>query len=167
MSREQKASHRKRLRRRGPVCFVGAPLRCARASPSSRLLASGPAALATPPHTIFQQPAHSPGSNKTAEDFIRHEESALGETEASRGLFEEPAVSPGRVVFREGRVAGRADELFDRAGGNALGEAPAENQALPRAPFLGHGGLAGDGAPAPPELPDGARQRPHGGAAPP
>src|SRR5438477_5695962 len=56
--REQKASHRKRLRRRGAVCFVGAPLRCAEASPSSRLLASGPATLATPPHTLFQQPAN-------------------------------------------------------------------------------------------------------------
>ena len=55
--REQKASHRKRLRRRGAVCGVAAPLRCAPASPSSRLLASGPAALATPPHTLFQQPA--------------------------------------------------------------------------------------------------------------
>src|SRR6266540_1030185 len=32
-------------------------LRCAPASRSSRLLASGPAALATPPHTLFQQPA--------------------------------------------------------------------------------------------------------------
>ena len=47
--RWQKASHRNRLRRRGAVCGVGAPLRCAPASPSSRLLASGPAALATPP----------------------------------------------------------------------------------------------------------------------
>jgi hypothetical protein len=55
--REQKASHRERLRRRGAVCGVGAPLRCAEASPSSRLLASGPAALATPLHTLFQQPA--------------------------------------------------------------------------------------------------------------
>src|ERR1700688_3877694 len=52
-SREQKASHRKRLRRRGAVCFVGAPLRCAPASPSSRLLASGPAALATPLTPFF------------------------------------------------------------------------------------------------------------------
>src|SRR5205809_7986416 len=55
--REQKASHRKRLRRRGAVCGVAAPLRCAEASPSSRLLASSSAALATPPHTLFQQPA--------------------------------------------------------------------------------------------------------------
>src|SRR6266542_384330 len=46
--REQKASHRKRSRRRGAVCGVAAPLRCAPASPSSRLLASGLAALATP-----------------------------------------------------------------------------------------------------------------------
>src|SRR6266542_3312033 len=45
--REQKTSHRKRLRQRGAVCGVGAPLRCAPASPSSRLLASDPAALAT------------------------------------------------------------------------------------------------------------------------
>src|SRR6266496_3200570 len=51
--REQKASHRKRLRRRGAVCGVGAPPRCAPASPSSRLLASDPAALATPPTPFF------------------------------------------------------------------------------------------------------------------
>src|SRR5213078_1157530 len=60
MCHRQKTSHRKRLRRRGAVCGVGAPLRCAEASPSSRLLASGPAALATPPHTLFQQPARRP-----------------------------------------------------------------------------------------------------------
>src|SRR5712664_3751452 len=59
--REQKASHRERLRRRGAVCFVGAPLRCTPASPSSRLLASDPAALATPHHTLFQQPASHAG----------------------------------------------------------------------------------------------------------
>src|SRR6266568_2503866 len=41
---------------RGAVCGVAAPLRCAEASPSSRLLASDPAALATPLHTLFQQP---------------------------------------------------------------------------------------------------------------
>src|SRR5216683_7386539 len=41
---------------RGAVCGVAAPLRYAEASPSSRLLASDPAALATPPHTLFQQP---------------------------------------------------------------------------------------------------------------
>src|SRR5437773_6456321 len=58
--REQKASHRKGLRRRGAICGVAAPLRCAEASPSSRLLASDPAALATPPHTLFQQPASEP-----------------------------------------------------------------------------------------------------------
>src|SRR6266511_4025041 len=51
--REQKASHRERLRRRGAVCGVAAPLRCAPASPSSRLLASDPAALATPPAPFF------------------------------------------------------------------------------------------------------------------
>src|SRR6266511_4079250 len=51
--REQKASHRKRLRRRGAVCDVAAPPRCAPASPSSRLLASDPAALATPPTPFF------------------------------------------------------------------------------------------------------------------
>src|SRR5712692_1742468 len=39
------------------VCGVAAPPRCTEASPSSRLLASDPAALATPPHTLFQQPA--------------------------------------------------------------------------------------------------------------
>ena len=50
---EQKASHRKRLRRRGAVCGVVAPPRCAPASPSSRLLASDPAALATPPTPFF------------------------------------------------------------------------------------------------------------------
>src|SRR6266542_1506535 len=50
---EQKASRRKRLRRRGAVCGVAAPLRCAPASPSSRLLASGLAALATPPTPFF------------------------------------------------------------------------------------------------------------------
>src|SRR6266536_6342098 len=50
---EQKASHRKRLRRRGAVCGVAAPPRCAPASPSSRLLASDPAALATPPTPFF------------------------------------------------------------------------------------------------------------------
>src|SRR5438876_10046198 len=55
--RERKASHRKRLRRRGAVCGVAASLRCAEASPSSRLLASDPAALATPLHTLLQQPA--------------------------------------------------------------------------------------------------------------
>src|SRR6266536_375987 len=43
----------KRLRRRGAVCGVAAPLRCAPASPSSRLLASGLAALATPPTPFF------------------------------------------------------------------------------------------------------------------
>ena len=36
---------------------LAAPLRCAEASPSSRLLASDSAALATPLHTLFQQPA--------------------------------------------------------------------------------------------------------------
>src|SRR6266498_4083057 len=51
--REQKASHRERLRRRGAVCGVAAPPRCAPASRSSRLLASGPAALATPPTPFF------------------------------------------------------------------------------------------------------------------
>src|SRR6266542_3998175 len=51
--REQKARHRKRLRRRGAVCGVAAPPRCAPASPSSRLLASDPAALATPPTPFF------------------------------------------------------------------------------------------------------------------
>src|SRR5512144_2278390 len=50
---EQEASHRKRLRRRGAVCGVAAPPRCAPASPSSRLLASDPAALATPPTPFF------------------------------------------------------------------------------------------------------------------
>src|SRR5216683_5305585 len=62
MRREQEASHRKRLRRRGAICFVAAPPRCAEASPSSRRLASGPAALATPPHTLFQQPARESDS---------------------------------------------------------------------------------------------------------
>src|SRR6266545_3062757 len=38
---------------RGAVCGVAAPPRCAPASPSSRLLASGPAALATPPTPFF------------------------------------------------------------------------------------------------------------------
>src|SRR6266404_3372306 len=42
---------------RGAVCGVAAPPRCTEASPSSRLLASDPAALATPPHTLFQKPA--------------------------------------------------------------------------------------------------------------
>ncbi len=42
---------------RGAVCGVAAPPRCTEASPSSRLLASDPTALATPPHTLFQQPA--------------------------------------------------------------------------------------------------------------
>src|SRR6266542_6019324 len=64
--REQKASHpdpkRGTLRspeppaderRRGAVCGVAAPPRCAPASPSSRLLASGPAALATPLTPFF------------------------------------------------------------------------------------------------------------------
>src|SRR6266536_1210711 len=37
----------------GAVCGVAAPPRCASASPSSRLLASGPAALATPPTPFF------------------------------------------------------------------------------------------------------------------
>src|SRR6266542_3930604 len=50
---EQKASHRKRLRRRRAVCGVAAPPRCAPAWPSSRLLASDPAALATPPTPFF------------------------------------------------------------------------------------------------------------------
>ena len=50
---EQKASRRKRLRRRGAICGVAAPPRCAPASPSSRLLASDPAALATPPTPFF------------------------------------------------------------------------------------------------------------------
>ena len=54
--REQKASHRERLRRRGAVCGVAAPPRCAPASPSSRLLASDPAALATPPTPFFSSP---------------------------------------------------------------------------------------------------------------
>src|SRR5947207_1424340 len=70
MSGEQKASHRKRLRRRGAVCFVGAPLRCAEASPSSRLLASGPAALATPPHTLFQQPAEENAMPMDRREFL-------------------------------------------------------------------------------------------------
>ncbi len=60
------ASHRKRLRRRGTVCGVAAPLRCAPASPSSRLLASSPAALATPLHAIFQQPASPTASDRKA-----------------------------------------------------------------------------------------------------
>src|SRR6266540_6396548 len=51
--REQKASHRKRLRRRRVVCGGVAPLRCAPASPSSRLFASGPPALATAPTPFF------------------------------------------------------------------------------------------------------------------
>jgi len=51
--REQKASHRKRLRRRGAVCGGAAPPRCTPALPSSRLLASGAAALATPPTPFF------------------------------------------------------------------------------------------------------------------
>src|SRR6266498_6040620 len=59
--REQKASHRKRLRRRGAVCGVGAPPRCAPASPSSRLLASDPAALATPPTPFFSNLLEDPG----------------------------------------------------------------------------------------------------------
>src|SRR5437667_12207228 len=71
-SREQKASHRKRLRRRGAVCGVGAPLRCAPASPSSRLLASGPAALATPPHTLFQQPAGGQGTRPDSIVFLEY-----------------------------------------------------------------------------------------------
>jgi len=44
--REQKAVRPKALRRRGAVCGVAAPPRCAEASPSSRLLASDPAARA-------------------------------------------------------------------------------------------------------------------------
>src|SRR6266542_5468401 len=55
--REQKAVRPKGLRRRGAVCGVAAPPRCAPASPSSRLLASDPAALATPPHTLFPRAA--------------------------------------------------------------------------------------------------------------
>src|SRR5436309_5924426 len=58
--RDQKASHRKRLRRRGAVRGVAAPLRCAEASLSSRLLAYDPTALATPLHTLLQQPARGP-----------------------------------------------------------------------------------------------------------
>src|SRR6266511_3568671 len=47
----------------GAVCGVAAPPRCAPASPSSRLLASDPAALATPPHTFFPRAA---GAHATA-----------------------------------------------------------------------------------------------------
>src|SRR6266567_7069160 len=41
------------------VCGVAAPPRCTEASPSSRVLASDPTALATPPDTLFQQPARA------------------------------------------------------------------------------------------------------------
>src|SRR5438876_7946111 len=66
-------SDRRSRKSRGAVCFVGAPLRCAEASPSSLLLASGPAALATPPHTLFQQPAslaRKRGERMTQEPYI-------------------------------------------------------------------------------------------------
>src|SRR6266545_6833913 len=64
---EQKASHRKRLRRREAVCGVAAPPRCAPASPSSRLLAYDPAALATPPTPFFSTLlAHFPYSRHAA-----------------------------------------------------------------------------------------------------
>src|SRR6266542_2471631 len=46
---------------RGAVCGVGAPPRCAPASPSSRLLASDPAALATPPTPFFSNLLEDPG----------------------------------------------------------------------------------------------------------
>src|SRR6266496_310833 len=44
---------RRSRKSRGAVCGVAAPPRCASASPSSRLLASDPAALATPPTPFF------------------------------------------------------------------------------------------------------------------
>src|SRR6266487_2695086 len=44
---------RRSRKSRGAVCGVAAPPRCAPASPSSRLLASDPAALATPPTPFF------------------------------------------------------------------------------------------------------------------
>src|SRR5438552_12096868 len=50
-------SDRRSRKSRGVVCGVAAPLRCAEASPSSRLLASDPSALATPLHTLLQHPA--------------------------------------------------------------------------------------------------------------
>src|SRR5437660_6637592 len=50
---------RRSRKARGSVCGVAAPPRCTEASPSSRLLASDPTALATPPHTLFQQPART------------------------------------------------------------------------------------------------------------
>src|SRR6266542_2158950 len=68
--REQKASHRKRLRRRGAVCGVAAPLRCAPASPSSRLLASGLAALATPPTPFFSNLLASRDRQRRAPGFV-------------------------------------------------------------------------------------------------
>src|SRR6266508_2001943 len=61
--RVQKASHRKRLRRRRAVCGVAAPPRCAPASPSSRLLASDPAALATPPTPFFSSLGRAPNAS--------------------------------------------------------------------------------------------------------
>jgi hypothetical protein len=60
-------AHRKS---RGAVCGVAAPPRCAPASPSSRLLASGLAALATPPtpffSTLLARDRGSPGGSMRA-----------------------------------------------------------------------------------------------------
>src|SRR6266513_1978953 len=47
------------------------------ASPSSRLLASDPAALATPPHTLFQQPARLQPSRRPGVPGRRDAELAL------------------------------------------------------------------------------------------
>src|SRR6266542_3485442 len=60
----------KRLRRRGAVCGVAAPLRCAPASPSSRLLASGLAALATPPTPFFSNLLASRDRQRRAPGFV-------------------------------------------------------------------------------------------------
>ena len=67
------------MRRRGAVCFVGAPLRCAPASPSSRLLASGPAALEAGASLTF---------------FVLPDTTAEGRTLADLGLADDHVAVP-------------------------------------------------------------------------
>ncbi len=109
----------------------------AKASPSSRFLASDPAALVTPSHTLFQQPAGVSSVRSTVRggrhDRPREEQSVEF---TSRGPIRPPGsrgedcAFPSKISSSESRPVDRPRPLRRRAVGDSAGGLPGDRRLL-------------------------------------
>ena len=106
------------------------------------------------------------GLNKPAQDFIRKEETALGQTRPPGGFLEETLLFPRDVVLRKSRVGRVLDPVVDLPRQHTLGKPQAEHDALtgllPRAEKM----VRGERPDSRGEISDVARQRGDDRAAP-